>query len=240
MFNQYLGWFSGKTSDLNPDPPTIRAKNLIRLGGGSREVYHTARLACSKEQYQWCLELTEALQLYPKDVKMKKIIQLQVFALENLASLQTSANGRNWYLTKSLEIQGLIDIKPSATEEVQAILKSSVNNLFMLVPVNLNYEKAQEINQLILFYFQDTDEKFSIHIRNGIADVQQQQKTCCNYLQFSMIIQVRKENIWKQVLARLTSPNVTIANGDIIIKHGNGEINASGEIELLKFLDLFI
>jgi alkyl sulfatase BDS1-like metallo-beta-lactamase superfamily hydrolase len=152
-----------------------------------------------------------------------------------------SANGRNWYLTKSLEIQGLIDIKPSATEGVQAILKSSVNNLFMLLPVNLNYEKAQEINQSILFYFKDTNEKFSIHIRNGIADVQQQ-KTCCNLQSnnIDMIIQVNKVEIWKQIMARLISPSVTIANGDIVIKYGNGQINSSGEIELLKFLDLFI
>jgi alkyl sulfatase BDS1-like metallo-beta-lactamase superfamily hydrolase len=117
------------------------------------------------------LELTEALNLYPGDVNIQEIIQLQVLALQKLASLQMSANGRNWYLTKSLEIQGLIDIKLSPKEAVQSILKSSLNNLFMLLPVNLDYKKAYGINQLILFDFNDPNEKFSIHIRNGIADV---------------------------------------------------------------------
>ncbi len=166
-----MGWFSGKTSDLNPDAPIIHARNLIELGGGSKKVYRSARLSCSKQQYQWCLELTEALNLYPGDVNIQEIIQLQVLALQKLASLQMSANGRNWYLTKSLEIQGLIDIKLSPKEAVQSILKSSLNNLFMLLPVNLDYKKAYGINQLILFDFNDPNEKFSIHIRNGIADV---------------------------------------------------------------------
>jgi hypothetical protein len=51
---------------------------------------------------------------------------------------------------------------------------------------------------------------------------------------------VNKVEIWKQVMARLTSPSLTIANGDIVIKYGNEQINSFGEIDLLKFLDLFI
>jgi alkyl sulfatase BDS1-like metallo-beta-lactamase superfamily hydrolase len=234
-----LGWFSGKTSDLNPDAPIIHARNIIQLGGGSRKVYRSARLSCSEQQYQWCLELTEALNLYPEDVNIQEIIQLQVFALQKLASLQMSANGRNWYLTKSLEIQGLIDIKPSPKEAVQSILKSTLNNLFMLLPVNLDYKKVQGINQLILFYFNDENEKFSIHIRNGIADVQQQSSHNFQSINIDMIIEVSKAEIWKQVMAHLKSPASAIENGDIVIKYGNGQINLSGETQLLEFLYMF-
>ncbi|CAF4577415.1 unnamed protein product, partial [Didymodactylos carnosus] len=148
------------------------AQNLIRLGGGSKKVFEAAEAAYLEQKYQWCLELVEALYLYPEDLNMLEIIQLQVLSLQNLASLQTSANGRNWYLTSALEIQGLIDVRPAPKQSAQSILGSPLNNSFMLLPVNLDYKKANEVNQLVLFHFNDTNEKFSIHVRNAIADVQ--------------------------------------------------------------------
>jgi alkyl sulfatase BDS1-like metallo-beta-lactamase superfamily hydrolase len=45
IFDQYLGWFSGKTSDLNRDPPISRAQNLIKLGGGAKKVFESAHRA---------------------------------------------------------------------------------------------------------------------------------------------------------------------------------------------------
>ncbi|CAF1376936.1 unnamed protein product, partial [Didymodactylos carnosus] len=83
------------------------AQNLIRLGGGSKRVFEASEAAYLEQKYQWSLELTEAPSLYPEDLNMSEIIQLQVLSLQNLASLQTSTNGRNWYLRKALKIQEL-------------------------------------------------------------------------------------------------------------------------------------
>jgi hypothetical protein len=54
-----------------------------------------------------------------------------------------------------------------------------------------------------------------------------------------MIIEVSKAEIWKQVMAYLKSPASAIENGDIVIKYGNGQINLSGETQLLEFLYMF-
>ncbi|CAF1327963.1 unnamed protein product [Didymodactylos carnosus] len=240
IFDRYLGWFSGKTSDLNPDAPIIRAQNLIRLGGGSKKVFEAAEAAYLDQKYQWCLELVEALYLYPEDLNMLEIIQLQVLSLQNLASLQTSANGRNWYLTKALEIQGLIDVRPAPKQSAQSILGSPLNNSFMLLPVNLDYKKANEVNQLVLFHFNDTNEKFSIHVRNAIADVQYKwpQNFQSNNAD-DMIVEVNKGETWKQVLTRIKSLNLAYSTGEIIIRNGNGQISLTGEVQLTKFLDMF-
>ncbi|CAF1315092.1 unnamed protein product [Rotaria sp. Silwood1] len=239
IFDRYMGWYSGKSSDLNPDPPNVRAQNLIRLGGGSKKVFENAQAAYLEQKFQWCLELTEALSIYPEDLNKLDIIQLQVSTLQKLATLQISPNGRNWYLTKSLEIQGLIEIKPSPTQVVQAILKAPLKNIFMLLSVNLNYHKANDINQLILFHFKDTNEKFSIHIRNGIADVQVQWPENIQAKTIDMIIELTKVEIWKEVIARIKNPLTSLSNDEIILKDGNGEINPELIVPFLTFLSMF-
>ncbi|CAF1209304.1 unnamed protein product [Didymodactylos carnosus] len=239
IFDQYLGWFSGKTSDLNPDSPIVRAQNLIRLGGGNEKVFEMAKIAYSEQKYQWCLELTEALTLYPEDANVSDIIQLQVLSLQNLASVQTSAPARNWYLTKSLEIQGLMDVKPVAERRVQSILKSALNSSLMLLPVSLDNKKANGVNQLILFHVNDTDEHFSIHVRNEIADIKWKWPENIHSNDVDMIVEVNKEETWKQLIAGVKSPILAHLNGEIITKTGDEQTNSTGGIKLKTFLDMF-
>jgi hypothetical protein len=49
-------------------------------------------------------------------VNISQINQLESSTLQKLASREISANERNWDLTKSLEIQGIIQIKPSESQ----------------------------------------------------------------------------------------------------------------------------
>jgi alkyl sulfatase BDS1-like metallo-beta-lactamase superfamily hydrolase len=234
-----MGWFSGKTSDLNADPPKIRAENLIKLGGGSEKVFENAEKAFQEEKYQWVLELTEALNLYPENLNLSQINQLQYLTLQKLASYEISANGRNWYLTKSLEIQGLIQIKPSQSQITETILKASLKNCFILLSVNFNYTKAEGKNHLILFHFNDTNEKFSVHIRNGIVDVNFYWPKNIQSENIYLIVQVKTELIWKEIIARLKTPMQALEDEDIIIKDGNEQIYPEGILKFIEFLLMF-
>ena len=239
IFDRYLGWFSGKTSDINADSPKIRAENLIKLGGGSGKVFESAKKAFEDQKYQWVLELTEALNLSPEDLNLVEVNKLQSLTLQKLASFETSANGRNWYLTKSFEVQGLIQIKPSESQTVQTILNSSIKNCFMLLSVNLNYKNAEGKNQLILFEFIDTNEKFSLHIRNGIVDVKYHWPENILSDNIHLIIEVKTELIWKEIIARLKSPMQALEDELIIIKDGNQQINPERIIQFIEFLLMF-
>jgi alkyl sulfatase BDS1-like metallo-beta-lactamase superfamily hydrolase len=239
IFDQYLGWFSGKTSDLNRDSPIIRAQNLIKLGGGAKKVFESAQIAYSEEKYQWSLELTEALCLHPEDLNISEINKFQSLILQKLASFETSVNSRNWYLTKSLEVQGLIDVKPSSEQRSQAILKSPLKNCFRLLSVNLNSKNIDQINHLVLFHFNDTNKKFSVHIRNGIADVQYQWPENIHPDNIHLIIELKTEQIWKEIIVRLKSPMQALEDEQIILKDGNGEINLERIIQFIEFLVIF-
>lgn len=217
----------------------MHAQNLVKLGGGSRKVFESAKTAYIQHEYQWCLELTEALQHHPEDLNLSEINELQSLSLRKLASLQTSANGRNWYLTKSLEVRGLIEVKPNPFQKAQSILRLTLTNVFILLSVNFNYQVANEIDQFVLFHFNDTDEKFSVHIRNGIVDVQSQWPRHSLPGTINMIIEVKEAQIWKQVIARVKSPTSSVSNGEVMVKYVNGEVHSTGEYQLRNFLAMF-
>ncbi len=172
-------------------------------------------------------------------MNISQINQLECSTLQKLASRQISANGRNWYLTKSLEIQGLIQIKPSESQITETILKASLTNCFMLLSVNFNYKNAEGKNLLILFHFNDTNDKFTVQIRNGIVDVDFHWPENINSLNIQMIVQVKTEFIWKQIIARLKTPMQALDDEDIIIKDKNEQDNPEGIMQFIEFLLMF-
>lgn len=234
-----MGWFSGKSSDLHPDPPLIRAQNLIELGGGSEKVFEEVNKAFEQEKYQWVLELTEALILYPQNVDLQQIKQIHSSALIKLASKEISANGRNWYLTKSYEIQNLIQIRPSQQQMTESIFAASLNQCFMLLSIHFNYQKALNIHQLILFHFIETNQKYTIEIRNGIVDVHDQWSDQLSSQNIQMIIEVKNELVWKQIIAKLITPMEALENQSIIVKDQNQQEDPEKILSFIEFLLLF-
>lgn len=225
---------------MNPDPPKIRAKKLIRLAGGAEQVWIQAETAFAEEEYQWCLELTEALTLCPEQVSKAEIIRLQSLTLNKLASSERSATSRNWYLTQSLEIQGSLDLKPSVKQIQQTIRGTSIRNTLKFLAVRFNYQTAQGIDQLVLFEFLDTEVKVSLHLRNGIVDFQEYWPEEIPQDQTSMIFQVKSEEIWKKILCRELSPIDALENSDVIVQQSNGESHPEGALLFIQFLLFFI
>ncbi|UJR18031.1 hypothetical protein I4U23_004932 [Adineta vaga] len=236
IFDRYMGWFSGKTSDLNVDSPKVHAQNLIELGGGTKQVFEKVKLVYQEEKYQWALELIEALTLYHEDLNLLELNEFHSLVLEKLASFETSINGRNWYLTKSLEVKKLIEIKPSKDQIIETVLKSSIKNCFKFLTVNFNYEKADEQKILIFFHFNDTDEKYSIEIRNSIVEIKNNWNDKINP---NLIIEIKTERIWKEILIRLKTPIEALDNEDICIKNQHGEDYPEGILQFIQFLLLF-
>ncbi|UJR07383.1 hypothetical protein I4U23_011669 [Adineta vaga] len=236
IFDRYLGWFSGKTSDLNVDSPKIHAENLIQFGGGAEQVFEKAQSAFREEKYQWALELIEALTLSPEDLNLSELNEFHCLVLEKLASFQISANGRNWYLTKALEVKGLIEIKPSQNQIIQTVFKSSISNCFKFLSVNFNYQKAEGKNHLIFFHFIDTNEKYSIEIRNFIVDLNDHWNDRINP---NLIIEITTEKVWKEILIRSITPMDALDEEQICIKNHRGEDYPEGILEFIQFLLLF-
>ncbi len=109
----------------------------------------------------------------------------------------------------------------------------------MLLSVNFNYQNAEGKNQLILFRFNDTNEKFTVQIRNGIVEVDFHWSENIDSLNIQMIVQVKTELIWKEIFARLKSLMQALESEDIIIKDKHEQDNPEGIMQFIEFLVMF-
>lgn len=102
IYTGYVGWFDGNPTQLHPLSAPIRAKRLIALMGGRDNVFQEATEAIASEP-QWAAELADFL--LDEDDTDEKARLLKAEALEALAPLETSANGRHYYLEYAKELR---------------------------------------------------------------------------------------------------------------------------------------
>ena len=101
IYQGYLGWFDGNPTNLNRLSDRVYAKELLTLIGADRALKRVQE-ALSSGEYQLALQLSDLLidgGHFIDDAK-----QCKKAALLKIAELETSANGRHYYLTCAKEI----------------------------------------------------------------------------------------------------------------------------------------
>lgn len=98
----YYGWFDGDPVRLGSLPEAVQAKNYIALAGGVDKMLAAARQAHDAGQYQWSAELCGHLQR--AGLASTEALRLQADNFTMLGRMQTSANGRHYYLMSAKEL----------------------------------------------------------------------------------------------------------------------------------------
>lgn len=98
-----LGWFDGNPTNLFPLPARERARRTLDLVGGEAKLLSLSRNALLKGDVQWALELVDHLLALDADHREARSLKAQ--ALETLGRDQSSANGRNYYLSVAQELR---------------------------------------------------------------------------------------------------------------------------------------
>ncbi|RHX90959.1 alkyl sulfatase dimerization domain-containing protein [Leptospira stimsonii] len=202
LFNGNLGWFSGDPSDLHPLSKDRTAELLTELAGGKEKLLNIAKLKYSKEDFQASLQLTgHILRIDPKDPEAKKI---RIQSLESLGRREENANARNYYLTEALELKENFVAKLQVKPSKQLLRKYPVFVSLSSLITNLDPVKAADVNQKVGFRFRDTKEEFTIHVRNGVAEL----KT--KLLEDADIVVELDSQEWKEMLSKIRNPLTTI------------------------------
>lgn len=102
IYAGYVGWFDGNPTKLNPLPLRTRAQKTIALMGGTEIVLSAICHALENQDFQWAIELADIL--IAVDSTNKHAKQYKAQGLIRLGHLETSANGRNYYLTCAKEL----------------------------------------------------------------------------------------------------------------------------------------
>lgn len=222
IFTGYLGWFDGRSSTLLPLPEKEKAKKMAALAGGQKQLWENALAASKNKEYQWALELADYLKvLSPDDDKINTLRQECLIAL---GEQQSNPNARNYYLSQALETKG--ELAPiDGVRSLEMIHQIPLKAIFNSMSVKLVPEKSINFNKKAVFHFTDKGEKWTVHIRRGIAEIQP----------FAMpdpaLTITTTSTIWKEIVAKVRNAKIAIVKGDLEIEGGLGEFG--------EFMDMF-
>lgn len=222
IFSGYLGWFDGNSSTLLPLPVKEKAEKMAALAGGQQQLWDNAVTASQNEEYQWALELSDYLKrLSPDDLKIDELRRKCLIAL---GEKQSNPNARNYYLSQALETKGElaeIDGVPS----LEMIHGIPLEAMFNSMSVKLVPEKSIDFDKKAVFHFTDTEEKWTVHIRKGVAEIQS------FALENPDLTISTTSNIWKEIVAKIRNAKIAIVKGDLNIDGGIGNFG--------EFMDMF-
>lgn len=95
IFAAYVGWFDGNPTNLHQLTQRSKAIKMVDLIGGNDVVLNAINEAMSANDYLWALQLCDML----LEVGVNQAVDLKVQALYALAEMETSANGRHYYIS---------------------------------------------------------------------------------------------------------------------------------------------
>lgn len=225
LFQGQLGWYSGDPAELAPLAPDEQARRWVELAGGVEAVRQQAEAALAAGDLQWALELSSPLRrVAPDDPGVR---QVRVAALRGLAAREANPNARHWYLTHAREVAGEL-VVPSriVTPTPDMLAAMPLSTFFDGLVVNLDAEAAGEVEQALVFEFTDGEEAVTVRVRRGVAEV-------AAGVDDEAAIHVRvPAQVFKEMLAQLRSPAVTLVR--------DFELVRGGRLELLNFMRLFV
>jgi alkyl sulfatase BDS1-like metallo-beta-lactamase superfamily hydrolase len=225
IFDGYLGWFGGDAADLSPLSPRDRATKIVDLAGGVEQTRDRAIAALEAGETRWALELAGHLLALGEEVEVARSVRAK--SLRALAASETSANGRNYYLTQALEAEGKLtigELDPSRMPDA-LLAEVPVSNFLRAMTVRLDPEKAADKNLAVGFRFTDVGEEWGMTLRNDIVEL-------APHLPAAPDMTVTTTTaVWKEILTNKRNATMAFAHGDVSVDRNR--------LELVRFLFLF-
>lgn len=165
VYQRYLGWYDAIPANLNPHPPTERAKRFVNDMGGANKVLAAAERAMASGDYRWSSDLLN--QLVFADPQNSKARALLADSYEQQGYQAESAIWRNQFLSAARELrQG---VKPNATIQSPDMIAAIPTGLLMeSVATRLNPAVIGDRKLAINFAISDRNEKLRVSVGNAV------------------------------------------------------------------------
>jgi alkyl sulfatase BDS1-like metallo-beta-lactamase superfamily hydrolase len=180
MYNGTVGWFGSDVYDINPLPIAEEARRTIGMMGGAEAVRTAAAEAAEAGDiagWQWALRLTSLLlRLDPQDAAARAT---RATAARALGQRTTTANGRGWYITEALELEGahLAMGRPVTLAELRAVLgtprreelaAAGTAATLAFLPVLVDPSRAEDTRIAFSVAVEGEAAPWRIELRNGV------------------------------------------------------------------------
>lgn len=174
LYSGYISWLSGDAVDINPLPKREYSQRMLPLLGGVVKVVEQAESALQQKDYQWAAELA-ALVLNDRDDPDARRIKAAAF--KQLGRNTTSSTFRSWYLTSAMELQGDTSIQNAHKKWFNTLLsdknlkQQTGEQLLNQLRFKIDAESAGNDHILIAYRFTDTQESYTVELRNAVLEV---------------------------------------------------------------------
>lgn len=170
VYQKYMGWYDANPinlAKLTPEETGKKWAEYLELGGMD-EAMQKAKEEFDNGEYQWVAEFTNMLVF--ADPENKEARELCADALEQLGYQAESGTWRNCYLTAALELRegnqtGNLPGDDNFASDLMANLTPEM--AFDYMGILLNKEDIADDDYTILFEFTDTNEVYTLYVRNG-------------------------------------------------------------------------
>lgn len=225
IFDGYVGWFSGNAADLPTMSSQKTARRMATLAGGSEKLRDAARSALEQGDARWALELADQLRALGEFTDVAA--QVRAASLRLMATTESSANGRNYYMSEALEAEGRIKIEPPdpAKVPVELLRAIPIETFMRSLCTHLRPDKARGRKMTVGFRFPDLGQEWGVWVRNSIAELQPRLPEHAD-----MMVTVDSQ-VWKEILARKRNATAAFVRGDVKVDRNR--------LELVRFLLLF-
>lgn len=176
VYSGLFGWFDEDESKLFPTPSPDRAQKLIEGFGGKPAVRSRIDTALESMDFRWAIELATWLvrgdlnNRGRADAGDQEDRNRLAAGLKGIARSTTSANVRNWCLTRALELEGSLDLERFRGHRfrVAEVRSQTASQSVTTLKVLLKPDVAGDLNQSLRIEFDDGTSA-GLHIRNQVA-----------------------------------------------------------------------
>ena len=168
IHNGLFGWLDEDEQHLFPLGEGERAKRLVRGFGGAEAVRKEIDAALANEDWRWAAEMSTWLCRLPNSPTEDQ--QRLATCMRNIAQRTTSANVRNWCLTRALELEGQIDLQRFRGHRFrfEEVSHAPPERFVPVLRVLLDPGKAQGLEDELAWHF-STGQRLGLKIRNQVA-----------------------------------------------------------------------
>ncbi|MFA0086587.1 alkyl sulfatase dimerization domain-containing protein [Vibrio sp. 10N.261.51.F12] len=166
----YNGFFEGDPWQLEPMAHAQRAKAFVELMGGRNNIMTTAQAAIDAENHTFAAEiLTYVIRVNNEDMEARS---MKAQAYKAWAAKQVNINWRNWALNAASELEGTRDFSNMISfASVDVLTALPTQQIFEMMTSTLIAEHTLDVNMSLAYNLSDTQESFTVEIRNGIAQL---------------------------------------------------------------------
>ncbi|MEZ4429451.1 MAG: alkyl sulfatase dimerization domain-containing protein [Nannocystaceae bacterium] len=174
IYGNELGWFDGDPTRLYPLPRREAARREVALMGGDQVVLQRAVAAREAGEARWSVHLLAALRDGHRDgdaVGRAAIEDELATSLEAVAAGVHNTNGRAYLLQSARELRDgpPPPIKPELDDTLLAGIP--VVRFLSIMATRLLPERALDVHEAVAFRFSDTDERYTMTVRRGVAEL---------------------------------------------------------------------